>query len=183
MFIRQGAATRRGLLTAVGAALLLPGTGRARMPAGQPQAPYLYRFKLGTAECTVVTDGQLPLGDPNAAFLNITKDEIGRQLRDNFLPPANAVLEQNILVVNFGDRVVLFDTGMGTDTLFGKTTGKLLPALRAAAGTSMVRYERSVSTSAALEVAVSPRLSPRRWASVAASLNAPQALAALPSCL
>ena len=132
MFIRQGAATRRGLLTAVGAALLLPGTGRARMPAGQPQAPYLYRFKLGTAECTVVTDGQLPLGDPNAAFLNITKDEIGRQLRDNFLPPANAVLEQNILVVNFGDRVVLFDTGMGTDTLFGKTTGKLLPALRAA---------------------------------------------------
>jgi len=132
MLTQHAAATRRTLLAGAGAALLLPGDGWARMPAGQPQAPYLYRFKLGAMECTVVTDGQLPLGDPNTAFLNISKEEIGRQLRDNFLSPSNAVLEQNILVVNTGDRVVLFDTGMGTDTLFGATTGKLLPALRAA---------------------------------------------------
>jgi glyoxylase-like metal-dependent hydrolase (beta-lactamase superfamily II) len=102
------------------------------MVSGQPQAPYFYRFKLGTAECTIVSDGQLPLGDPNAAFLNIAKDEIGRELRDNFLPANNAVLEQNILVVNFGDRLVLFDTGMGGETLFGDSTGKLLMTLKQA---------------------------------------------------
>jgi glyoxylase-like metal-dependent hydrolase (beta-lactamase superfamily II) len=42
------------------------------------------------------------------------------------------VLEQNVLVVNFGNRVVLFDTGMGSDTLFGNTTGKLLTTLHQA---------------------------------------------------
>lgn len=104
----------------------------AKMPMGLAQAPYFYRFRLGEAECTVVTDGQLPLGDPNAAFVNITADEISRELVANFLPTKNAVLEQNVLVVNFGDRVVLFDTGMGGDTLFGRTTGQLLPSLKAA---------------------------------------------------
>ena len=74
----------------------------------------------------------MPLGDPNAAFLNISKDEIARELHDNFLPADNAVLEQNVLVANFGDRVVLFDTGMGTDTLFGAGTGKLLSTLKQA---------------------------------------------------
>ena len=127
--------TRRQLLTTAGAgiaAAALPGHLQAKMGMGQPQAPYFYRFKLGSAECTVVSDGLLPLGDPNAAFLNIDKAEIARELKDNFLPTNNAVLEQNVLVVNFGDRVVLFDTGMGTDTLFGESTGKLLTTLKQA---------------------------------------------------
>jgi glyoxylase-like metal-dependent hydrolase (beta-lactamase superfamily II) len=127
--------TRRQLLTTAAAgvaALGVPGRLQAKMAMGQPQAPYFYRFKLGSAECTVVSDGQLPLGDPNAAFLNIDKAEIARELKDNFLPVNNAVLEQNVLVVNFGDRVVLFDTGMGRDSLFGDTTGKLQTTLRQA---------------------------------------------------
>ena len=121
LFTHQLAATRRAILTAGSAALAMAG-GRAwaKMPIGQAQAPYFYRFRLGSAECTVVSDGQLPLGNPSSAFLNISKEEIARELKDNFLPADNAVLEQNILVVNFGDRVVLFDTGMGTDNLFGE---------------------------------------------------------------
>ncbi len=128
-------ATRRQLIAgaAVGAAALaLPSRGMAKMPMGQAQTPYFYRFKLGAAECTVVSDGQLPLGDPNASFLKISKEEIGSELHDNFLSTTNAVLEQNVLVANFGDRVVLFDTGMGTDNLFGASTGKLPATLRQA---------------------------------------------------
>ena len=102
------------------------------MPSGLPQAPYFYRFKVGTVDCTVVTDGVLPLGDPNASFINIAKDEIARELTDNFLPTNDALLEQNILVATIGERTVLFDTGMGRDTLFGPTTGRMLPSLRAA---------------------------------------------------
>src|SRR4051795_9742683 len=131
----RAAVTRRqalALSASAGTALMLPGVGHARMPAGLPQAPTYYRFKLGSAECTVVTDGQLPLGDPKKSFTNISGEEIDRELRDNFLPPSNAVLEQNVLVVNFGDRVVLFDTGMGSDKLFGETTGKMLASLRQA---------------------------------------------------
>ena len=126
---------RRSLLAAAAATtagLVLPRPGLARAPLGQPQAPYFYRFKLGTAEATIVSDGTLPLGDPAASFRGLSRDEITRQLRDNFLPTDNAVLEQNVLVVNFGERVVLFDLGMGTDKTFGDTTGKLLPSLRQA---------------------------------------------------
>ena len=127
--------TRRRILTAAGggaAALALPGRPRAKMPLGLPQVPYFYRFKLGSAECTVVSDGILPLGNPSDSFVNISKEEIARELRDNFLPASDAVLEQNVLVVNFGDRVVLFDTGMGSDKLYGPTTGKLPTTLRQA---------------------------------------------------
>lgn len=99
---------------------------------GLAQAPYFYRFKVGTAEATIVSDGILPLGDPNASFLGIEKAEIARELTENFLPTSNAVLEQNILVLNFGERVVLFDLGMGTSKVFGPTTGKLMATLRQA---------------------------------------------------
>ena len=78
------------------------------------QAPYFYRFKLGNAEATVVSDGPLPLGDPHKNFLGLTTAEMDKQLTDNFLPLENAVLEQNALMLNTGDRLVLFDTGLGS---------------------------------------------------------------------
>ncbi len=130
------APTRRRLLCTAGlgaAALTLPRASLAKAPlGGMAQAPYFYRFKLGTAEATIVSDGPLPLGDPTVSFLKIDKAEIGRELTDNFLPTNNAVLEQNILVLNTGDRVVLFDLGMGTSRVFGPTTGKLMTTLRQA---------------------------------------------------
>ena len=39
---------------------------------------------------------------------------------------------QNAVVVNTGDKLVLIDTGMGSSTMFGPTTGKLLKSLAAA---------------------------------------------------
>ena len=57
---------------------------------------------------------------------------MGKQLTDNFLPLENAVLEQNALVINTGDQLVLFDTGMGRLKLFGPTTGKLLSSMKQA---------------------------------------------------
>ena len=47
-----------------------------------------------------------------------------KMLTDNFLPPDNIVLEQNSPIVNMGDKLVLFDTGMGTSKAFGPTTGR-----------------------------------------------------------
>src|ERR1700748_2214777 len=87
---------RRRVLAAGTAGLVLPVIANAKLPVGQAQAPYYYRFKLGKAECTVVSDGQLPLGDPNASFVKITKEEINRELTGNFLPTSNALLEQNV---------------------------------------------------------------------------------------
>lgn len=105
---------------------------QAKAPLAADQAPYFYRFKHGKAQATVVSDGILPLGEPSAAFLGTTKEEVGKMLTDNFLPPANVVLEQNILVLNTGDKLVLFDTGMGSSPMFGPTTGKMLANLKVA---------------------------------------------------
>jgi glyoxylase-like metal-dependent hydrolase (beta-lactamase superfamily II) len=104
----------------------------AKAPLAKDQAPYFYRFAHGKIQATVVSDGILPLGDPSASFLGSSKEEIGKMLTDNFLSPTDVVLEQNILVLNTGDKMVLFDTGMGTSTMFGPTTGKMLATLKAA---------------------------------------------------
>lgn len=128
---------RRALLggaLSMGALALGPGFSPALAKAplsGQP-APYFYRFKFGNGEITVVSDGTLPLGDPHANFTGLTAAEMDKQLTDNFLPLANAVLEQNILVLNTGEKLIVFDTGMGTSKLFGPTTGKMMATLKQA---------------------------------------------------
>ena len=104
----------------------------AKAPIAKDQAPYFYRFNHGKIQATVVSDGVLPLGEPSGSFLGSSKEEIGKMLTDSFLSPTNVILEQNILVLNTGDKMVLFDTGMGTSTMFGPTTGKMLSSLKAA---------------------------------------------------
>src|SRR5581483_5375245 len=118
----------------LGGAAIVGTTGLAGLPicGAMAQAPYFYRFNHGTMQATVVSDGILPLGDPSSSFLGSSKEEIGKMLTDNFLSPSNVILEQNVLVLNTGDKMVLFDTGMGSSTMFGPTTGKLLASLRAA---------------------------------------------------
>lgn len=114
------------------AALSWPGLASAKAPLATVQAPYFYRFKLGDAQATIVSDGTLPLGDPKTNFTGLSPAEMDRQLTDNYLPLDNAVLEQNILILTTGDRTVLFDTGMGSLKLFGPSTGKLLATMKQA---------------------------------------------------
>ena len=126
--------SRRSMI-ALGAGLgatALTNNAFARAPKLGTQSPYFYRFKLGDAEVTVVSDGQLPLGDPSGAFLGVPKEEVAKMLTDNFMSPTNVVLEQNAPIVNFGDRLVLFDTGMGTAKAFGPTTGRLIKSINEA---------------------------------------------------
>lgn len=123
--------SRRSLLT-LGAGLgatALTTPAFARAPKLGTQAPYFHRFKLGEAEVTVVSDGPLPLGDPTGTFTGVPKEEIAKMLTDNFLSPTNVVLEQNSPIVNFGDRLVLFDTGMGASKMFGNATGRLTKSM------------------------------------------------------
>ena len=90
---------------------------------------------------TVVSDGPLPLGDPSGTFTGVPKEEVKKMLTDNFLNPDNVVLEQNSPIVNTGDKLILFDTGMGTSQAFGPTTGRQQKSL-AEAGIKPERYRR-----------------------------------------
>ena len=119
--------SRRSLLAlgaGLGATTMLGGSALARAPKVGTQSPYFYRFNVGDAEVTVVSDGPLPLGPPKGTFTGASDDEITKMLSDNFLPSDNIVLEQNSPIVNTGDKLVLFDTGMGTAKNFGPATGR-----------------------------------------------------------
>jgi glyoxylase-like metal-dependent hydrolase (beta-lactamase superfamily II) len=131
----SGNLSRRTLLAGAGVlsgVAMFPATGLARAPMSKTQAPYFYRFGFGAAEVTVVSDGPLPLGDPGESFLGVSKDEIRGMLTRSFLDTKNVVLEQNIPVVNMGDKLIMFDTGMGTSKAFGPTTGRLIQSLKEA---------------------------------------------------
>ena len=119
--------SRRSLLAlgaGLGVSAALGGPALARAPKVGTQPSYFYRFGLGSAEVTVVSDGPLPLGPPKGTFIGVPDDELKKMLTDNFLSPDNVVVEQNSPIVNMGDKLVLFDTGMGTSKMFGPTTGR-----------------------------------------------------------
>jgi glyoxylase-like metal-dependent hydrolase (beta-lactamase superfamily II) len=128
--------SRRHVLTggvAATATSLVARAASARAPILNAQAPFFYRFKLGSFEATVVSDGPLALGPPSGnVFSGVSADNMRQALADNFLPTESVELEQNALVVNTGERLVLFDTGMGSTKAFGPNTGRLLSNLRAA---------------------------------------------------
>ncbi|MGA7329954.1 MAG: MBL fold metallo-hydrolase [Rhodomicrobium sp.] len=134
----MGSLTRRTLLRGgamaglAAASGVLTGAAWAKGPLLDTQAPTFYRFKFGKGEATIVSDGVLPLGDPHAAFLGIGAGELDQMLTSNFLPIGAATLEQNTLVLNTGDKIIIFDNGMGVSKLFGDTTGKLMITLKQA---------------------------------------------------
>lgn len=134
---------RRALLGAGGAtfaaALAAAGTRptHAAAPMRGDLPPAWHRFKWGEFEATVISDGSLPLGKPADSFVGPGAAQIPEMLTANFLDPNAATLEQNILVLNTGRQLLLFDTGMGESMgadskMFGPTTGRMLANLRAA---------------------------------------------------
>jgi glyoxylase-like metal-dependent hydrolase (beta-lactamase superfamily II) len=120
--------SRRSLLAlgaGLGASTMLgSGDALAKAPKVGTQTPYWHRMTLGEAEITIVSDGTLPLGPPKGTFVGVPDDEVKKMLTDNFLSAENVVLEQNSPIVNTGDKLILFDTGMGTSKMFGQTTGR-----------------------------------------------------------
>jgi glyoxylase-like metal-dependent hydrolase (beta-lactamase superfamily II) len=121
-----------GASTVVDGLLLSTTPVLAKAPRATTQPATYYRFDVGDMQATVVSDGPLPLGEPSGSFTGISKDEVRKSLSDNFLSPDNVVLEQNVLVLNTGNRLVLFDSGMGTSKAFGPTTGRLQVSLQQA---------------------------------------------------
>jgi glyoxylase-like metal-dependent hydrolase (beta-lactamase superfamily II) len=131
--------SRRGILSlgaGLGVALSLSGFSRgafAAAPKLRTQVPYWYRFNVGDAEVTVVSDGWQMLGDPTNTFFGGPEGEVRRELTDNFMSPTDMNIELNSFVVNMNGKLFLFDTGLGTSKMFGPKGG-LLPKTLAEAG-------------------------------------------------
>lgn len=133
----QDGARRRFLLgaasvTAATLAGVTPRLARAEVPMPTDQAPHFYRFSIGEARATMVSDGLLPLPNPANFFLGSTADAVNARLSANFRSTALWELEQNTMVVTLNGKTVLFDTGVGYLTDWGPKPGKLVANLRAA---------------------------------------------------
>src|ERR1700682_74765 len=126
---------RRTLLragsAAVGAAALAPtAPALAHAPqAGKQAQPGFYRFKLGTIEITVISDGTLAF--PAETLWGDRAKNAGGLLTSTFQPSSPVGLQINTILVNTGDKLVLIDAGCGVDK-FQNTNGRLLGNLASA---------------------------------------------------
>jgi glyoxylase-like metal-dependent hydrolase (beta-lactamase superfamily II) len=111
---------RRGLLTgavAASAATVLTPLGSAQLQAAAPpvgkQNAGFYRYKVGSFEVTVVTDGanSSPLADAYVA--NQQKPAVNAALAADFLPQDRVHHNYTPVVVNTGSKLVAIDTGLG----------------------------------------------------------------------
>src|SRR5689334_11670015 len=108
--------TRRAMLGAAAATVVLPNAApaaRAAAPAAAAQAPGFYRYKVGSIEITVVTDGVNRLPVTDAFVLNAKKEEVNAALAEAFLEPGVFVGPYNPIVINTGSKLAVVDTGTG----------------------------------------------------------------------
>ena len=122
---------RRSLLAGVaalgGASALAPVTTRqatAAAPAAGTQNAGWYRYKVGTHEVTVVTDGANRFKFPDTFVANKTRAEVNEGLAAAFLQPApdEIVVPYSPIVVNTGSKLVVIDTGT-SEANFERTKG------------------------------------------------------------
>ena len=110
--------TRRTLMTgtaATAAAFSTLGNAplRAAAPPSGKQAPGVYRYKVGSFEVTVVTDGinRFPL--PDGFVPNMKKDDVNAALAAAYMEKDFITTPYNPIVVNTGSKLVVIDTGTG----------------------------------------------------------------------
>lgn len=119
--------TRRTVLAGAAAATALTPLSAslpvgAAVPPAAKQAPGFYRYKVGTFEITVVTDGAFgnPLTD--TFVRNVRPAEVNQALGAMFLPKDKVTVPYTPIVVNTGSKLVVIDTGLGPD-LYAKQNG------------------------------------------------------------
>jgi glyoxylase-like metal-dependent hydrolase (beta-lactamase superfamily II) len=111
---------------------VLPGRpAGAAAPAAGKQGPSFYRYKVGSFECTSLSDGARTFPMPDTFVRNVSKEQALAAAEAAYFPKGQVVVPFNPQVINTGSRLVLIDTGIGPGV--GPTVG-LLQANLAAAG-------------------------------------------------
>lgn len=123
---------RRDLLklTAALPVFTLTGTAKAMISAPDSgQAPGYFRFKMGEARLTVISDGYFT-GAAAGLGINVAEADVMAFLEQHRESTVTAYQHTNHVVIELGDAVVLVDVGGGTRFL--PTTGRILQNLEAA---------------------------------------------------
>ena len=121
--------TRRSLLggtaaaTAVAISPIAAGSpAHAAAPPAGKQAPGWYRYKVGSIEVTVVTDGSNTFKFNDDHVTNKKREEVNAGLAAAYYPPDLMTTPYNPIVVNTGGKLVVIDTGTGEAT-YERTKG------------------------------------------------------------
>jgi glyoxylase-like metal-dependent hydrolase (beta-lactamase superfamily II) len=109
--------TRRAALTGVAVATIVPtalprAVNAAAPPVGR-QAPGWYRYKLGSFEITVVTDGMNKFKFADDHVGNKTRDEVNAAHVAAYFEKDMMTTPYNPIVVNTGSKLAVIDTGTG----------------------------------------------------------------------
>lgn len=109
--------TRRHALAGAAALAVTPllpqMPARAAAPVADKQAPSFYRYKVGDAQVTAISDGVNNFALPDTFVLNVKKDEVNAALEKNFMPKDKMSIQFAPLVINAGGKLVVVDTGNG----------------------------------------------------------------------
>jgi len=111
--------TRRSVMAGAAAAgaialtPIVPSPTQAAAPPVGKQAPGFYRYKVGSLEVTVVTDGMTSIPLPDTYVANAPKDAVNAAVAANYLPKDKATHAYTPIVVNTGSKLVVVDTGLG----------------------------------------------------------------------
>jgi glyoxylase-like metal-dependent hydrolase (beta-lactamase superfamily II) len=116
--------TRRAVMggsAAAGAAILtssLSSTAQAAAPLSGQQAPGWYRYKVGSFEVTVATDGVNRFKFPDGFVTNRSREQLNAALAATYAQPGPdmVAVPYSPCVVNTGARLVVIDTGTGEAT-------------------------------------------------------------------
>jgi glyoxylase-like metal-dependent hydrolase (beta-lactamase superfamily II) len=118
--------TRRGLLAGTAAAAIAPVVTHAPAQAAAPpvgkQAPGWYRYKVGSIEVTVVTDGANTFKFTDTHVTNKTREDVNAGLVAAHYPKDLMTTPYNPIVVNTGGKLVVIDTGT-SEAAYERTKG------------------------------------------------------------
>ena len=108
--------TRRGLVgAAVSAAATggLPGaTAQADEAPARTNAP-IYEFAIGDIRAVAISDGQIAVPAWPTYAPDAPEEAVFSAMRRRFLSPPDYLLDANALLLDFGQRRILIDTGWG----------------------------------------------------------------------
>jgi glyoxylase-like metal-dependent hydrolase (beta-lactamase superfamily II) len=96
----------------------------AAAPAAGMQAPGFYRYKVGSFECTSLSDGARTFPMPDAFVKNVPKAEALAAGEAAYMPKGMVTVPFNPQLINTGSKLVLVDSGWGAG-MFAPSKGAI----------------------------------------------------------
>jgi glyoxylase-like metal-dependent hydrolase (beta-lactamase superfamily II) len=95
---------------------------RAAMPPAGKQAAGWYRYRIGTIEVTVATDGVARFKMAEGHVTNVKLDTVNAALAEVFMEKDMMTTPYNPIAVNIGSKLAVIDTGTG-ESNYKRTKG------------------------------------------------------------